>query len=143
MRGYFGIALYNPKIQTNWGTILRTANILGASFISTIGNRYTQDASDTCKTKRHIPIFHFRTFEEFKQSIPNNCDLVGVELTSNSTELRHYLHPERACYLLGAEDSGIPEEIIKQCQDVIRLKGEYSLNVAVAGSIVLYHRVAL
>ena len=38
-KGYFGIGIINPKSKTNVGSLWRSANILGASFIFTIGKR--------------------------------------------------------------------------------------------------------
>lgn len=48
----------------------------------------------------------------------------------------------QACYLLGAEDNGLTKEAISKCQELVYLPGERSLNVAVAGSIVLYDRIS-
>lgn len=142
-RGYFGIAVYNPKTETNIGTLWRTANIFGAAFIATIGRRYRKQSSDTMKTPRTIPLFEYATFEDFQKNIPFDCELVGVELTPKSKELKDFSHLERAVYLLGAEDNGIPENILAKCHRVVRMAGESSMNVAVAGSIIIYHRQAL
>jgi tRNA G18 (ribose-2'-O)-methylase SpoU len=68
--------------------------------------------------------------------------LIGIELHKNSIPLIEYEHPKQACYLLGAEDSGLTKEAINACQDLIILPGERSMNVSVAGSIVLYDRVS-
>lgn len=143
-RGYFGLALYHPKKSSNWGSLVRTANLLNCSFIAAIGSRYPIQVSDTLKTHRHLPIFQFTTFEEFnKYMIPHDCQLVGVELDERAKDLREFVHPERAIYLLGAEDHGLPTKIMDECHHLVKLQGEYSMNVAVAGSIVLYHRVGL
>ncbi len=56
--------------------------------------------------------------------------------------LAEYDHPDRAVYLLGNEISGLPPQILEQCQSLLKLPGEYSLNVAVTGSIVMYDRIA-
>lgn len=143
-RGYFGLALYHPKKATNWGTLVRTANLLECSFIAAIGPRYPIQGSDTLKTHKHVPIFEFTTFEDFRKScMPMDCSLVAVELDDKAKELKHFVHPERAIYMLGAEDHGIPPKILAECDQIVKLKGRYSMNVAVAGSIVLYHREGL
>jgi tRNA G18 (ribose-2'-O)-methylase SpoU len=95
------------------------------------------------KSERHIPFFEFNTFEEFKHNIPANCKLIGIELTDNAMNLKDFSHPERAIYLLGAEDHGLPDKIQLECDKIIKLEGDRSLNVGVAGSIVLYHRQSL
>lgn len=143
-RGYFGLALYHPKKSSNWGTLVRTANLLECSFIAAIGARYPIQGSDTLKTHKHVPVFEFPTFEEFrKHCMPYDCQLVGVELDNRAKDLKDFVHPERAIYLMGAEDHGLPQKIMDECQHLVKLKGRYSMNVAVAGSIVLYHREGL
>lgn len=142
-RGYFGICMFEPKNEKNWGSLIRTANLLNASFIATIGERFFAQESDTMKTWKHIPQFKFKTFDDFLNHIPKCCRLVGIELDDSAVELKDYKHHERAVYLLGAEDYGLPDDIIKRCHDIVKLRGKHSMNVSVAGSIVLYHREAM
>lgn len=141
MRGYFGVAIYNGKTLTNLGTLWRTANILGANYIATIGNRYNHQAGDTMKTPRHIPLFHFDTFEDFYKYLPEKCKLVGIEIDDRAKFLKDFKHPQQCCYLLGAEDEGIPLRYLNKCEYVVKLKGDTCYNMAVAGSIVLYDRI--
>jgi tRNA G18 (ribose-2'-O)-methylase SpoU len=139
-RGYFGIGIQNPKTEENIGTLWRSAFIMGASFIFTIGRRYKKQASDTPKSWKHIPLYHYESFEDFFKSMPTDCKLVGIELTDQSTPISEFKHPERCIYLLGAEDNGLTNEAITRCHELIILPGEYCLNVSVAGSIVMFDR---
>jgi tRNA G18 (ribose-2'-O)-methylase SpoU len=41
---------------------------------------------------------------------------------------------------LGAEDSGLSKKAIEKCHFLVKFKSPKSLNVSVAGSIVLYDR---
>lgn len=143
MRGYFGLAMYNPKNSLNYGTLFRSASILNANFLAVIGPRYKRQSSDTTNAFKHIPVYEYKTFEDFYKNIPIECRLVGIELTESAHDLKNYVHPHRAIYLLGAEDYGIPTEILNKCNDVIKLAGKRSMNVSVAGSIVIYHRTNL
>lgn len=43
---------------------------------------------------------------------------------------------------MGAEDHGIPEKVLERCQAIVQIPGRYCYNVAVAGSIVMYDRMA-
>ncbi len=140
MRGYFEIGIYNTKTPANLGTLWRSAYQLGAAGIFTIGHRYPKQASDTLKTHRHIPLRMFDTFEEFHASRPYDCQLVAVEMGGKA--LGEFKHPERATYLLGAEDHGLPPKILEKCQHIISLESinTNSYNVAVAGSLVMYAR---
>jgi len=66
---------------------------------------------------------------------------VGIELIESAIPIKEFKHPKQACYLLGAEDHGLTKEAIEACQEIIYLPGERSLNVSVAGSIVIFDRI--
>ena len=139
-RGYFGIGIFHCKTAENIGTLWRSANILGADFIFTIGRRYQKQASDTARTTKHIPLFHFKDYDDFFAHVPYNCQVVAIEITESAIPLEAYTHPERCVYLLGAEDYGLPNDVLNRCQNVVRLLGKQCMNVATAGSIVMYDR---
>jgi tRNA G18 (ribose-2'-O)-methylase SpoU len=141
--GYFEIGIYNVKTEVNMGTLWRSAYQLGASGIFTIGKRYQREASDTTKAFRHIPMRHYADFAQFKQFIPVNAVLVGVEM--GGSNLSSFAHPKSCVYLLGAEDYGLPPEVLAECNTIVSLEAinQLSYNVAVAGSIVMYSRVFL
>lgn len=139
-RGYFGIGIYHAKNESNIGTLWRSANILGADFIFTIGKRYSKQCSDTMATPRHIPLFHYTDWEDFFRHIPYDCPVVAVEIDEKAIPLESYHHRERCIYLLGAEDGGIPKEILAKCKETVKLLGDTCMNVSTAGSIVMYDR---
>ena len=140
-RGYFGIGIYYPKTEYNIGTLWRSAFIFDAAFIFTIGKRYKKQCSDTPNSINHIPLYNYQAFEDFYKNIPYGCQLVCIELYNKARMLKNFIHPERAIYLLGAEDYGIPKEILERHTVVqIDQHQQFSLNVAVAGSIVINHR---
>ncbi len=139
-RGYFGIGIVNSKNHHNIGTLWRSAVNFGANFIFTIGKRYTREASDTCSSIKHIPLYHYADFEDFNKHRPHGCDLVAVEQTNSSRNIVSFIHPERCIYLLGAEDHGLPTEAISKSQSIIHIDTPLCLNVAVAGSIVMFSR---
>ena len=141
-RGYFGIGIEHGKTRFNYGTLFRTAQIFEADFMFIIGARFKPQVSDTMKSSRHTPVFSYADFADFNKHRPYNCRLIGVELDENATPLHRYSHPQQACYLLGAEDHGLTKEAYKHCQSLVVLPGERSLNVSVAGSIVLYDRIS-
>lgn len=142
MRGYFGIGIQNTKTAMNIGTLWRSAQIMGASFIFTIGKRYKTQSSDTMKTTRHIPLYHYETFPEFYKVMPYGCQLIGVELSPKAVAIKSFNHPQKCIYLLGAEDNGLTNEAANKCYSLVQLPGEHCLNVAVAGSIIMYDRLS-
>jgi len=139
-RGYYGIGIYNTKTAYNVGTLWRSAMIFGAAFMFTIGKRYKKQVSDTINAIKHIPLFDYDDFSHFTKSRPYDCMLVGVEQSDSSTDIVEFTHPERAIYLLGAEDGGLPAEVMKKCQSIVHINTPMCLNVAVAGSIVMHER---
>lgn len=139
-RGYYGVGCLNMKTSHNYGTLFRTAQILNADFMFLIGSRFKRQSTDTMKSWRHIPLFVYDDFKDFNKHRPYDCRLIGIEMTDNAISFDEFEHPERACYLLGAEDNGLTSEAINACQSVIKLPGERSMNVAVAGSIILCDR---
>lgn len=141
-RGYFGVAIWHPKTGVNVGTLLRSAHIFGASFIATIGKRYERQASDTIRTPRHTPLFHFADENDFWAHIPHDCVPIAVELAERAKPLVEFRHPERAVYILGPEDGSLPDWFISGAYAVVEIPGKFCLNLAVAGSIVLYDRIA-
>lgn len=141
MRGFFGIGIYNLKSNVNIGTLWRSAYIFDAAFIFTIGRRYEKQASDTMATPRHVPLHNYRTFEDFIKCAPYDTQLVCIENKQATTYINDFCHPQRAIYLLGSEDDGLPDKILKD-NIVIQIKSpkDFCLNVATAGSIMMYDR---
>lgn len=141
-RGYFGVGIWHAKHEINIGTLWRSAALYDAAFVFTVGARYTRQASDTCKTPAHTPLHHYTDIGDLIAHLPHSCPLVGVELDPRAKELTGYRHPERAVYLLGAEDHGLPPAMVERCHDLVvvpTVRG-FSHNVAVAGALVLHDR---
>lgn len=140
-RGFFGIGIFHPKHEVNMGTLFRSATNFGASYVFTVGRRYKEQNSDTTKTWRHIPFYHFESVADLKKHLPKACPLIGVELDEKAHDLTKYIHPERACYMLGAEDCGLPKRVVSECHELVVIPElNQCLNVAVAGSILMYAR---
>lgn len=141
MRGFFEIGIFRGKTETNAGTLWRSAYQLGAAGIFTVGRRYPKQSSNTYMSERHIPLREFEDFDALYKALPYDCQLVGIEM--GGKDIATFKHPDRAIYLLGAEDSGLPPAVVARCHQVVQLPSVRmpSFNVAVAGSIVMYDRV--
>ena len=73
--------------------------------------------------------------------------IVAVELAEDATPL-HVLEParQRTVVLLGHEHDGIPDDLVESadtCVEIPMVGRGASLNVAVAGSLVLYRLAGL
>jgi len=141
MEGYFEIGIFRGKTALNVGTLWRSAYQLGANGIFTIGARYPQQASDTVLAYKHVPMRCYANFDDFYEHMPHDCRLVGVEM--GGRQLSGFSHPERAIYLLGSEDNGLPQTVLSRCHFVVSLEAirTESYNVAVAGSLIMYDRM--
>ncbi|OBF77054.1 RNA methyltransferase [Mycolicibacterium fortuitum] len=144
-RGFFGVAIWRPKREINVGTLWRSAFLYDAAFCATVGGqRYEKQASDTPGTANHIPLVAYQDIDDLIEHLPQSCELVGVELDDRAVPLTRFHHPMRAVYLLGAEDHGLPPRVLARCHRVVQIPGaqDWSMNVGVAGSIVMYDRFA-
>lgn len=146
-RGYFAIGIYGNKTPENLGTLWRSASLYEAAFTFTVGARYPASryfhATDTTKSALHTPMFHFTTVDDLIEHLPHAAPLVGVELDPRAEELSSYHHLERAVYLLGAEDNGLPPAVLNRCHALVQIEtiAPWSMNVAVAGSILMHDRM--
>lgn len=142
-RGYFGIAVWHPKHQTNIGSLWRSSSLYGAAFLATVGKRYPQrQASDTMHSTMHTPLHHYADVDDLIDHLPHSCPLVGVELDPRAVDLTKFGHPVRALYLFGAEDHGLPPHITDRCHHLVQIPSAlpHSMNVACAGAVVMSHR---
>jgi tRNA G18 (ribose-2'-O)-methylase SpoU len=141
-RGFFAVGIYGCKTEANIGTLWRSAHLYGAAFVFTVGHRYQRQASDTPNTPLHTPMFNYATVDDLVEHLPWNAPLIGVEMDPRARTLNGYGHPERGVYLLGAEDHGLPQKVLDRCHSLIQIETALpqSMNVAVAGSIILHDR---
>jgi tRNA G18 (ribose-2'-O)-methylase SpoU len=142
VRGYFGVGIESGKTPVNFGTLVRSAHCFGAQFVFTIGRRYQRQPTDTLASARHLPCWSFGSIHDLVQALPDGCQLIGVELLPSAEPLSTFKHPERAAYILGAEDDGLSEDALRRCAKVVRLPGAFPINVAACGTVVLYDRIS-
>jgi len=139
-RGYFGIGVEGISKPMNFGNLSRSAHGFGASFVFTVAAAKTIKAppSDTARSWDHTPWYNYACIEEMR--LPDDCRLVGIELTPEAIDLPSFRHPTRAAYVLGPEGGSLSPEMIKQCEFVIKIPMAFCINVATAGAIVMYDR---
>lgn len=141
-RGHYGVVVHNPKHEVNVGSLYRSAFLYGASFVGTVGKRYEKQPSDTPNTAARMPLIHYRDIDDMHEHLPYAAPLIGIELTDDAVPLNHFWHPPNAVYLFGAEDHGLPQKVLDRCHKTVQIPApkEWSMNVAVAGGIVLWDR---
>jgi tRNA G18 (ribose-2'-O)-methylase SpoU len=141
-RGYFGIGAEGVSKSANIGALLRTGHAFGAAFCFTIGTGWDSRAArtaDTSHTDLHVPMWRYPSLDEL--SLPRGCALVGIERLDDAIDLPSFRHPLNAAYVLGPERAGLSAGLLARCDHVLRIPTRFSLNLAVAGALVLYDRL--
>jgi len=137
------IALYEPDIPQNTGTILRTCACLGleAHIIEPAGfpvtdrafRRAGMDYLDQVTIVRHGS---FAAFEEWRRT----AQLLLVLLTTAAERTyTDHAYSERDVLLLGRESAGVPDSVHRAADVCLRIpirEGLRSLNIAVAAAMV-------
>jgi tRNA G18 (ribose-2'-O)-methylase SpoU len=141
MRGYFGVGIEGVSKPMNLGNLVRIAHAFDASFFFSVAPRLKlSDAnSDTSRAQGALPFYSFDRLEDFR--LPLGCRLVGVEITDDAVELPRFRHPSRAAYVFGAERYSLSPQMISLCEFVVKIPTRFSINVGMAGAIVLYDRL--
>jgi tRNA G18 (ribose-2'-O)-methylase SpoU len=132
--------------QANLGTLLRTCDAVGACIAVPDTDHFRQALAqgDTLGRGRHPCIHWVRPSKErwIDLQRAEGWRIVAVELAEGAVALPR-LEParQRTVVLLGHEWHGIPEDIVDAadaCVEIPMVGTGASLNVAVAGSLVLY-----
>ena len=141
MRGYFAVGTDGISKPMNLGNLLRISHAFGASFFFTVSGRVRlADAmSDTSDAAGHLPVYQFSRNDDLR--LPQGCELVGVEITDEAIELPSFRHPVRAAYVFGSERFSLSPEMLARCRYTVKIPTSFSINVGMAGAIVLYDRM--
>jgi len=142
MRGYFGIGVEGISKSMNAGALFRTAHAFGASFMFTVAAHYARaegGRADTSDSAGNVPFYAFPDADSL--ILPKDCQLVGVELMDDAIDLPSFHHPPQAAYVLGPERGELSPEMTARCAYVVRIPTRFSVNVGLAGAIVMYDRV--
>lgn len=140
--GFFGVGVWRVRHHANVGSLWRTAATFDAAFLAVVDGHYRPRASDTADAPARIPLHRYADVVDLVDHLPHGCRLVGVEIDERAVPLDEFTHPRAALYLLGNESEGLSAEVLERCHDVVSIPTPrpWSINVAVAGSIVVADR---
>src|SRR5256885_4281395 len=116
MRGYFGIGVDGVSKAMNVGSLFRTAHAFGASFVFTVAQVYDRGEgglADTSDAALQVPFYEYPDAASF--SLPQGCQLVGIEIVEGANELPSFRHPRTAAYVLGSERLGLSKPMLERC----------------------------
>ncbi|HNU21337.1 MAG TPA: RNA methyltransferase [Bacteroidales bacterium] len=142
----WGIVLDDISDPGNMGTLLRTADWFGIRYIvcsSTTVDVYNSKCVQASMGSIARTYVYYLPLDEFFATLPNEVKIFGAQMNGHSIYTTNF--PKGGLLLLGSESSGIHpeyEHFIHKSVAVPAAKhnlkqGPESLNVAIAGSIIL------
>lgn len=132
----------------NLGTLLRTCDAVGAC-LAVPRLRWVPEALARGNTLRRPTCIHWvrNPTDWLAAERSMQSRIIGVELAENATRLADLRAArQRTVAVLGHESTGIPPEALDLLDEAVEIPmvgSGHSLNVAVAGSLVLYRLAGL
>ena len=135
------VALDHVRDPGNLGTILRTADAVGAKGVILVGETTDPFAVEAVRATMgslfHVPLARMTraAFQEMAASWPGT--LVGTHL-KGSTDYRAISYERPTLLLMGNEQAGLPDELADGCDQLARIPQAGradSLNLAVATGV--------
>ena len=141
----FAVAAWNISKEHNVGSLVRTAHAAAAAEVILVGDReWNVEAARTAELFTRV--HHLGNQTALLDHLQDRrLTLVAVELDHRAVNLFEAEYPSRPCFLLGAELGGVPGELLDAAQLIVKIPQwglVPSLNLAVAGSIVIYDYLA-
>lgn len=152
------VLLIDPKYPHNVGNIVRACAAWNAPQLRWTGRRVTDKIGQRLPREERLAAYKERvTFQPLGihlTGVPAGPDPgrpidhyvrwgmtpVCVERLDTAESLDQFVHPERAVYVFGPEDSGVPKGVRNACHSFVRIPSEVTLNLAAAVNIVLWDR---
>src|SRR5262245_22334316 len=138
------LALYQPDIAQNTGTMLRLAACLGVGVdvIAPTGFDMTDRALRRAGLDylAHVEIARHASFAEFEAARQRSGSRLVLLTTRAETAYTSFTFQETDTLLLGRESAGVPEAVHAAADARLRIpmqEGLRSLNVAVAAAMAL------
>ncbi len=139
------LAAWDISKEHNVGSLVRTAHAAAVEEVLLVGERdWNVEAART--SEMFTSIIHLPDARALGQHLATRgWNLVAVELDERAENLFSVEYPPRPCFLLGAELGGVPEELLAAASVIVKIPQWGlipSLNLAVAGSLVIYDYLA-
>lgn len=138
------IALEEVRDPGNLGTIMRTADAVGASGVILIGATCDPWSAEAVRATMgslfHVPLLRV-TKEAFLTWVREvAAPLIGTHL-SGAVDYRSLTYAEPSILLMGNEQAGLSKELAQQCDHLVKIPqiGQAdSLNLAIATGVMLF-----
>lgn len=137
------LVIFNVAKRQNWGTLMRSACAFGVSEILVVGAKKLQLFGNQ-GTDGRLPQRNFESLPEAKSFLASRgARLCGIEIddTAKPVHMQPFTGP--TAFMLGNEGTGMTPQQRAACDLFVYIPqhsdATASLNVAVAGAIVLHH----
>ncbi len=144
---HISLALYMPEIPQNTGALIRTCASLNASLhiIHPCGFIW----SDKFLVRSHMDyihnanIIHHKTYTDFVDFAATGKHRIIATVCHEGAYHHSFTYMQGDIILCGQESIGLPKAISEQCVKITILtqSNTRSLNLAIAGSIILSHSI--
>ncbi|BBM98925.1 hypothetical protein MPTK1_1g17240 [Marchantia polymorpha subsp. ruderalis] len=137
------VIVHNVAKRHNLGTIARSATAFGVSELILVG-RKDFNAFGSHGASLHVQFRHFHTLPEAALYLKaKDVDICGVEIVEGAQAVNNHPFRRSTAFMLGNEGTGLSKKEMEVCDFFVYIPqcgaGTASLNVTVAGSIVLHH----
>ena len=137
------LLVYNVGKRQNFGQLLRSAAAFGVSAVFVVGAEKLSTFGNQ-GTTLHCEFRHFADIKAAKEYlVAHNIKLIGIEITDSSVPVQSQPFTGDTCFMLGNEGTGMNELQLHACDSFVYIPqhsgATASLNVFIAGSIVLHH----
>ncbi len=139
------VAAWEIHKEHNMGGLVRTAHAAALEEVVFVGTpEWNVEAAKTAELYTSV------TELNDASSLLDHCRQrrwtpVAVELDPRAVSVFDASYPERPCFMLGAELRGLPDELLDAAELIVQIPQwglVPSLNLAIAGSIVIYDFLA-
>lgn len=147
MKRRITLLAHNVRSLWNVGSFFRTSDAFNIEKIYLTG--YTGHPPRKEIAKVSLGAEDTVSWEHARDPVPvlqslkaDGWSVVALELTEKAVDLRSFRPPEKLCLVVGHELTGVPEEILRLADAILKipmLGSKESLNVAVAAGIALHH----
>ncbi|MGN6415813.1 TrmH family RNA methyltransferase [Flexivirga sp.] len=137
----FHVAVENWGHDFNVGSVIRTANAMGAKAFHIVGkrrwNRRGAMVTDRYQHEHHHPDVAALASWAASQDLP----LIGIDNTPGSKPIEIYELPERCVLVFGQEGPGLTPAMQQACVDVLHIEqfgSTRSINAGAAAAIAMH-----
>lgn len=135
----FAVLMLNLSHDFNIGSVIRSANSFGAREFFYYGSK-KWDRRAAVGSYHYFEINYLKEKDQLL-SLKDRYSFVALEQNSRSIPLQKFEWPKNPLIVIGEEGTGIPDEYLELCDDIIEIPSLgtiRSLNAASAASIAMY-----